>query len=56
MKKYKDEDKTFFFRARGKELFDMDQVAQGLYHDRTASIIRKTLIPVKKNIPSTVQK
>jgi predicted RNA-binding Zn-ribbon protein involved in translation (DUF1610 family) len=55
MKKQK-EDKTFFCWACGKELLDMGEVAQGLCYNCKASIIRKIDTPVKKTIPSTVQK
>jgi len=55
MKKQK-EDKTFFCWACGKELLDMGEVAQGLCHNCKASIIRKIDTPVKKTIPSAVQK
>jgi len=50
------EDKTFFCWACGKELLNMGEVAQGLCHNCKASIIRKIHMPVKKTIPSAVQK
>jgi DNA-directed RNA polymerase subunit RPC12/RpoP len=50
------EDKTFFCWACGKKLLEMGEVAQGLCHNCKASIIRKIHTPVKKTVPSAVQK
>jgi hypothetical protein len=50
MKKHK-EDKTFFVGLVEKKLLDMGEVAQGLCHDCTASIIRKIQKP-QKNMQS----
>jgi DNA-directed RNA polymerase subunit RPC12/RpoP len=50
------EDKTFFCWACGKQLLEMGEVAQGLCHNCKASIIRKILTPMKKTVPSAVQK
>ena len=50
------EDKTFFCWACGKKLLDMGEVAQGLCHNCKASIIRKIVTPMKKTVPSAVQK
>ena len=54
--KKREEDETFFCWACGKKLLDMGEVAQGLCHTCKASIIRKIHTPVKKTIPSVVQK
>jgi len=50
------EDKTFFCWACGRQLLQMREVAQGLCHNCKASIIRKIRTPVKKTVPSAVQK